>query len=83
MSGTSAMKIRHASKTAMERRLVVASPLLGSNSIAAKKSVVKIDCLGFPGAVITRSSGVVLLERGARVIIGLSLHLHLHNIMEE
>jgi len=53
MSGTSATKIRYASKTAMERRHVVELPLLGSNSTAAKKSVVKIDCLGFPGAAIT------------------------------
>jgi len=44
----------HASKTAMERHLVVVLRILGPSSTAAKQDVAKIDCLGFPGAAFTR-----------------------------
>ena len=54
MSGTSAMKMRHASRTAMESHPVAELQNLGLNSTAAKKSVAKIDCLGDLGATSTR-----------------------------
>lgn len=53
--------IIHASKTAMERRLVGVLQLPGSICTAAKESAVKKSCLGCPGVAITRSLQIVIV----------------------
>ena len=58
MNGMSAMKTRHASKTVVERRLVVVLRIHGKSCTAAKKSAAKKRCIGFPGVAIPREAEV-------------------------
>lgn len=62
-------------KTATERPPVVELRILGSNSSRARKSVVKILCLGNPDAASTRPAFLYTIMRGKNEVSnGARLH---------